>query len=260
MPQLRARGSVLATCSWVRGPVVRGTQRFLWLSSQLPHEWNSLASETSSREKHLANFSNLLAWSVLAGDPGNWLATCISREKHVFCVSKTIFKTFSVFPSNFCDCSLSSPFLSLKHSVSHFKNHSFLHHFFSNPQEKGMGFLYHTSFFMFWVCFLDSVSVFLPLCFEKYHARSRVCFILVSVLWLRVSVFDFITAVYLKSVLCFMNVLFHSYHVCGILSHYLSFESLWCSVPTWFWVITVHHHIRLPIPLIMSVLFMISWF
>ena len=28
---------------------------------------NSLASETSSREKHLANFSNLLAWSVLAG-------------------------------------------------------------------------------------------------------------------------------------------------------------------------------------------------
>ena len=64
----------------------------------------------------------------------------------------------------------------------------------------------------------------------------------------------------LCSVLCFMNVLFHSYHVCGILSHYLSFESLWCSMPTWFWVITVHHHIRLPIPLIMSVLFMISWF
>ena len=64
----------------------------------------------------------------------------------------------------------------------------------------------------------------------------------------------------LCSVLCFMNVLFHSYHVFGILSHYLSFESLWCSVLTWFWVITVHHHIWLPIPLIMSVLLMISWF
>ena len=30
----------------------------------------------------------------------------------------------------------------------------------------------------------------------------------------------------LWSVLYFMIVLFHSYHVCGILSHYLSFESL----------------------------------
>ena len=54
--------------------------------------------------------------------------------------------------------------------------------------------------------FLDFVSVLLPLCFEKYHARSRVCFILVSVHWLRVSVFDFITGVYMKSVVC---ALFH---------------------------------------------------
>ena len=38
--------------------------------------------------------------------------TCFSREKRVFCVLKTVFKTFSVFPSTFCDCSLSSPFLS----------------------------------------------------------------------------------------------------------------------------------------------------
>ena len=104
------------------------------------------------------------------------------------------------------------------------------------------------------------MSVLLPLCFEKYHVRTRVCFILVSVLWLRVSVFDFISIVYMKSVLCFMNVLFHSYHVFGILSHYLSFESLWCSLPTWFRVITIHHHIRLPIPLITSVLLMISWY
>ena len=61
-------------------------------------------------------------------------------------------------------------------------------------------------FSCFEYAFLDSVSVLLPLCFEKYHARSRVCFILVSVLWLRVSVFDFITGVYMKSVLC---ALFH---------------------------------------------------
>ena len=32
---------------------------------------NSLASETSSREKHLENFSKLLAWSVLVGVSGD---------------------------------------------------------------------------------------------------------------------------------------------------------------------------------------------
>ena len=74
----------------------------------------------------------------------------------------------------------------------------------------------------------------------------------------------------LCSVLYFMNVLLHSYHVFGILSHYLSFEYLRCSLPTWFWVITVYHHIRLPIPIMISydfllmivtsVLLMISWY
>ena len=29
-------------------------------------------------------FSKLLAWSVLAGDPGDWLVTYINREKHSF--------------------------------------------------------------------------------------------------------------------------------------------------------------------------------
>ena len=121
-------------------------------------------------------------------------------------------------------------------------------------------------FSCFECAFLDSVSVLLPLCFEKYHVHMRVCFILVSVLWLRVSVFYCKLIILLLfiwslcSVLCFMNVLLHSYHVFGILSHYLSFESLWCLLPTWFWVITVHHHIRLPIPLNTSVLLMISWF
>ena len=37
-------------------------------------------------------FSKLLTWSVLAGDLGDWLATCISREKHMFCVLNIVFK------------------------------------------------------------------------------------------------------------------------------------------------------------------------
>ena len=110
---------------------------------------NFLTDRPSSRKKHLETFSTIVTLSVLAACLGDLLATCYSREKRVFCVSKTVFKTFSVFSSNFGDCSLSSPFLSLKHSMSHFKNHSFLHHFFSNLQEKGMGSLCLTSFFMF---------------------------------------------------------------------------------------------------------------
>ena len=105
------------------------------------------------------------------------------------------------------------------------------------------------------------VSVLLPLCFEKKIMFVwEFAFILVSVLWLRVIVFDYITVVYMKSVLC---ALFHecvaSFISCfWYFAHYLSFESLWCSLPTWFWVIIVYHHVRLPIPLITSVLLMIS--
>ena len=36
MPQSQARGSVLATCLRVKGPVARDTQRFSRLSSRLP--------------------------------------------------------------------------------------------------------------------------------------------------------------------------------------------------------------------------------
>ena len=71
-----------------------------------------LTGRPSSREKHLENFFTILSLSVLAACPSDLLATHPSREKRVFSISKTVFKTFSVFPSNFCDYSLSSPFLS----------------------------------------------------------------------------------------------------------------------------------------------------
>ena len=73
--------------------------------------YDSLAGRPSSREKHLEIFFTILSLNVLAACPGDLLVTCFSHKKRVFCVSKTAFKTFSVFPSNFCDC-LSSPFLS----------------------------------------------------------------------------------------------------------------------------------------------------
>ena len=156
------------------------------------------------------------------------LATCFSREKLMFCISKTVFKTFSIFPSTFCDWSLSSPFLSqLKVTQTLLKLHFCI---ISSPIFKKKVWVLSVSLHLpcFECAFLDALSVLLPLCFEKYHTRSRVCFILVSVLWLKVSVFYFITGVYMKSVVC---ALFHDsvvsfISVCGILSHYLSFESL----------------------------------
>ena len=82
MPQPQARGSVLATCSRVKGLVARGTQRFTRLSSRLPREWDFQSQKTLC--KFFQNFWLEVFWRVT-------LATCISREKHVFCVSKTVF-------------------------------------------------------------------------------------------------------------------------------------------------------------------------
>ena len=62
---------------------------------------DSLASKTSNREKRLEIFSKLLAWSVLAGGFGDYLATYLNCEKCVFCTVKTVFKIFFSFPSNF---------------------------------------------------------------------------------------------------------------------------------------------------------------
>ena len=62
---------------------------------------DSFVSETSSREKHLENFSKLLSWSVLVGGSGDYLVTYLSHEKRVFCIVKAVFKIFFSFPSNF---------------------------------------------------------------------------------------------------------------------------------------------------------------
>ena len=58
--------------------------------------------------------------------------------------------------------------------------------------------------------------------FEKYHARLRVCYILVSVHCLRVSVFDFITGVFEVCALfndsgCFIRIMFMVF--CHIIYH-----------------------------------------
>ena len=222
MLQPWARGLVLVTCSRVKGPIARGTQRFSWLNSWLPREWDFLLRKT------LSKFFKSLGLKCFSGWPWRLIGDLFqSRKTRVLRFKDIFLKTFSVFLSNFCDCSLSSPFLSqLKLTQTFLKLHFCI---ISSPIFKKKVWVFSVSLhFSCFECvfFLDSVSVLLPLCLEKYHAHSRVCFILVSVHWLRVSVFDFITGVYMKSVVCFMIVLLHSYHVYGILSHCLSFKSL----------------------------------
>ena len=72
----------------------------------------SARDSLADHEKHLEIFFTIVTLSVLTAWPSDLLATCFSHEKRVFCISKTVFKTFSIFPSTFCDCLLSSPFLS----------------------------------------------------------------------------------------------------------------------------------------------------
>ena len=160
---------------------------------------DSLVGRPSSHEKHLEIFFTILSLSALATCPSDLLATHPSREKRVFCISKTVFKTFSIFPSNFCDYSLSSPFLSqLKLFQTLFKLHFCI--ISSQSFKKRYGFsLSHFIFHVLSLLFLFLWVYWGHYDFVKCHAHSRVCFISVIVHCLRVSVFDFITDVWMLS-------------------------------------------------------------
>ena len=158
---------------------------------------NSLAGRLSSREKHLENFSTIFSLSVLAACPGDLLATHPSREKRVFCISKTVFKTFSIFSLEFLWLFTVFP---ISFSTETNPNTLFLHHFFS---KKSYGF--SLSHFILHVLSLIFLFLWVYWChydFVKCHTHSRVCFILVIVHCLRVSVFDFITDVCMLSGVC----------------------------------------------------------
>ena len=62
MPQSWALGSVLATCLRVKGSIIRGTQRFLRLSSWLPCKWDFQSRKTLS--KIFQNFLLEVFWRV----------------------------------------------------------------------------------------------------------------------------------------------------------------------------------------------------
>ena len=146
---------------------------------------NSLAGGTSSCEKHLEKFFKIFVLSVLVTCPGDLNATWLSRENRVFCANRSVFKTFWVFPRTFVivHC-LPRFYLSQTHWVT-LEKPPFVHHFNFNLQEKGMGFLILTIYFMFFA--LDFLICELLLSIVIYGVSGMGWFILLSlfdwVLW-----------------------------------------------------------------------------
>ena len=131
---------------------------------------DSLASETSNREKHLEIFSKLLAWSVLAGVSGDYLATYLSREKCVFCTVRAIFKIFFSFPSNFFWLFIFSFVCNFPNTPCNPLRSPLLLLFNSKSSRKRYGFSFSHSVFLVFVLFpLDYLHYFfwfeLGLCF-----------------------------------------------------------------------------------------------
>ena len=111
-----------ATSSWVDLPIAKNTQTI---------------------------FFKILALRCLATCPGDLSVTWFSREKCVFCILRTIFKTFQFSLELLWLFIVFPVYTSLKLTVSLSKNHHFCSSFLFNPQEKGMGFLILTKYFMF---------------------------------------------------------------------------------------------------------------
>ena len=84
----------------------------------------------------------------------------------MFCVLESDFKNSSVFPSKSCDCSLSSPFLSLKLTEKLFENLRFCINLTSLFKRKVWVFLFSPTYSWFELYFLESVCVVLVWVFE----------------------------------------------------------------------------------------------
>ena len=87
--QSRFHRSFLANCSRVKGPVLKGTQRFSLLILRLPREWDFQSQKT------LRKFFKILTWSALAGDLGDSLATYLSRKNRMLCKMSSFSTLFS---------------------------------------------------------------------------------------------------------------------------------------------------------------------
>ena len=122
---------------------------------------DSLVGRTSSREKYLDKFFRICVLSVLVTDPGNLLATWLSRENCVFCTNRSVFKFFQFFPQTFMFVHCLPHINSLSNSPYHSHKPPFLLHFNFKSLRKRYGFsLSHYIFLVLRIIFLNLWVVF----------------------------------------------------------------------------------------------------
>ena len=101
-----------------------------------------LAGRPSSREKHLEKFSNFCSWVLWRLELATvWRLNQVAKNA-CFTKIRAVFKSFSVFPSNICDCS-SSPSQTLRAPISNLHCCILVA---QNLQVTGMGFQFRTLF------------------------------------------------------------------------------------------------------------------
>ena len=142
-----------------------------------------------------------------------------------FAFQRQFSKLFQVFPRLFIHC---LPYFSLNRNWPKHSSNSISASFLLQSSRKRYGF--SLSHFIFHV--LSLLFLILLVCCCHYVLKSIMLIQGFALSWWVFIVWElvFLTLLLvfiwsLWSVLYFMIVLFHSYHVCGILSHYLSFES-----------------------------------
>ena len=151
------------TCLRVEAPVARLYRNFHGSLRNL------LAGGPSSRKKHLANFSKILSLRCLATCLGDLFAVQLSREKRMFCASRTVFKTFQFSFKHFLLFIVLSISLSHKLTVFHSQKSSIFFIISSTNIKKRYGFFtFHKVFHVYRLDFLI-FRVFLS--FEKYDVR-----------------------------------------------------------------------------------------
>ena len=143
MLQSRARRLVLATCSQVKGPIARGTQRFSRLSSRLPREWDFQSRKTLS--KFFQIFRLELFWQVTLAT--YWRLVSVAKNK-CFAFQRQFFPW--IFVTVHC-----LPHFSLNRNWPKHSSNSISASFLLKSSRKRYGFsLSHFIFYVFSVLFL----------------------------------------------------------------------------------------------------------
>ena len=137
MLQPRACVLILATCSRMKSPFVRGTQRFSRLNLRLPR------GQTFQSRKTLRNFFHNFDFECFGGLPQRLVGNSPqSRKTRVWQKVGQFLKTFSVFPRTFYDYSLSLSTETHPNTLCHSLQTPFLHLFTSKSSRKRYGFLF----------------------------------------------------------------------------------------------------------------------